>query len=105
MLFRSELVVALTIGIVVLVPVLGESLGWLLGRRLAPRSTRRAKADRVVGAVAGLAGVCAVFWVLVPVARASSGWTRPRCRQTSHKKSSPARRSCCPTCPALSAWS
>lgn len=73
---RYELVVVLVIGIVVFVPVLGESVGWLVGRRLAPRSTRRAKADRVLGAVAGLAGVAAIFWLLVPVASVSSGWSR-----------------------------
>ena len=72
----SELVVVLTLAIVVLVPVLGETLGWLVGRRLAPRSTRRADIDRVLGAAAALAGVCAIFWVLAPVARASSGWPR-----------------------------
>jgi S1-C subfamily serine protease len=72
---RYELVLVVTLAVVVFVPLAGESIGWLLGRRVAPRSGRGAQADRVLGAVAGVAAVFATTWLLLPVARSSSGWS------------------------------
>ncbi len=72
---RFEYILVATLTIVVFVPLAGESVGWLLGRHVAPRSGRGARVDHVLGAVAGVAAILATTWLLLPVARSSSGWS------------------------------
>ncbi len=73
---RRGAIVGATLAAAVVVPLLGESLGRLVGHHVAPRRGVGAPTDRVLGAVAGLVGVAAVAWLVIPVARASSDWSR-----------------------------
>jgi S1-C subfamily serine protease len=70
------MVLFLTIGLLLIGASLGQALGFMLGSRLSPRSTNSAlgAVDRSLGAVAGLVGVTALFWLLLPVLVASPGW-------------------------------
>jgi S1-C subfamily serine protease len=70
-------VLVLTIGLLLIGASLGQALGFMIGSRLSPRRTDGAlgAADRSLGAVAGLLGVTALFWLLLPVLVAAPGWT------------------------------
>ena len=70
-------VLVLTIGLLLVGASLGQALGFMIGSRLSPRRTDGAlgAADRSLGAVAGLLGVTALFWLLLPVLVAAPGWT------------------------------
>ncbi len=72
---RYEVILVWTIALLVFLPLTGESIGWLLGRHVAPRSGRTAKADHVLGAMAAVGAVVATTWLVIPVARSSSGWS------------------------------
>lgn len=55
---------------------LGQALGLAVASRLRPKSVNRAVAalDRGLGAVAGVAGVVVIVWLLLPVLAGSPGW-------------------------------
>jgi S1-C subfamily serine protease len=66
----------LTVGALVLGAVIGQVLGLVVGARLheiLPIGPIR-EVDRGVGAVAGLAGVLAVVWLLIPTLSGVTGW-------------------------------
>jgi S1-C subfamily serine protease len=71
---RYELVVGATIAIVLLPAVLGETAGFVLGRRVAPHRARASRLDQLLGGVGGLIGVLATVWMILPVLAASAGW-------------------------------
>jgi S1-C subfamily serine protease len=71
---RYEVVVAATIGIVVLLVVIGETVGLAVGRRFAPRAPRPSQLDHVLGGVAGFVAVSMTVWMVLPVLVASTGW-------------------------------
>lgn len=70
------LVLVLTIGLLLVGATLGQALGFLIGGRLRPQRTDGVlgTADRVAGAMAGLAGLVVVVWLVLPVLVASPGW-------------------------------
>jgi S1-C subfamily serine protease len=74
---NHSVVLILTIGLLLVGASLGQALGFMIGSRLSPRRTDSAlgAVDRSFGAVAGLLGVTALFWLLLPVLVASPGWT------------------------------
>jgi S1-C subfamily serine protease len=74
---NHSVVLVLTIGLLLVGASLGQALGFMIGSRLSPRRTDSAlgAVDRSFGAVAGLLGVTALFWLLLPVLVASPGWT------------------------------
>jgi uncharacterized membrane protein required for colicin V production len=70
------LVVVVTLGILVIGASLGQAAGFLVGGRLRPRRPDGVlgTTDRVAGGLAGLVGLVAVIWLLLPVLLASRGW-------------------------------
>jgi S1-C subfamily serine protease len=72
----SRWVVLVVTAICVGVPALiGELEGFALGRKLAPHRAPETRIDRALGAVAGVLGVLAVIWLVLPLAYATDGWT------------------------------
>jgi S1-C subfamily serine protease len=69
-------VVVLAIAVVVAAAALGQGVGLWLGNRLTPRATGGAAAttDQVFGGLAGLLGMVAVAWVILPVLLVTPGW-------------------------------
>jgi S1-C subfamily serine protease len=70
------LVLVLTIGLLLVGASLGQALGFLLGGRSRPQRAdgMLGTTDRVAGAMAGLAGLVVVVWLVLPVLVASPGW-------------------------------
>jgi len=73
---RGQLIVV-ALAVVLAGAVLGQTIGLALGVRFAPRprSAITRRADRLLGAVAGLVGVCALIWLLLPLLANTGGWT------------------------------
>ncbi|MGZ4682549.1 MAG: MarP family serine protease [Acidimicrobiales bacterium] len=69
-------VVLLTVGVVVVFAAIGQAAGLWAGNRLAPdlRTRGAIAADRALGAVAGLVGLIALAWVVLPVLQQTPGW-------------------------------
>jgi len=69
-------VVLVTVGVVVVFAAIGQALGLWAGNRLAPdlRGRGAVAADRMLGAFAGLVGLIALAWVILPVLQATPGW-------------------------------
>ena len=69
-------VVFLAIAVVITAAALGQGLGLWLGSRLTPRTRGGAAAttDQVFGGLAGLVGMVAVAWVILPVLTVTPGW-------------------------------
>ncbi len=72
---RGQLILV-ALAVVLAGAVLGQTVGLALGLRFAPRPRSGAvqRADRVLGALAGLVGVCALIWLLLPLVAATQGW-------------------------------
>ena len=70
------LVIVLTIGLLLVGASLGQALGFIVGGRLRPRRADGVlgTTDRVAGGAAGLVGLIAVVWLVLPVLVASPGW-------------------------------
>ncbi len=68
------LVVAATAGVVLSIAMIGELLGYLLGRRMAPRSPATVRTDRILGGISGLIGAVALTWLMLPPLTATPGW-------------------------------
>ncbi len=70
------LVLVLTIGLLLVGASLGQALGFVIGGRIRPRRDTGvlSTTDRLAGAVAGLAGLVVVVWLVLPVLVASPGW-------------------------------
>jgi len=70
------LVLVLSIGLLLVGATLGQALGFVVGGRLTPRRRDGAfgVVDRVLGAIAGLAGVIIILWLVIPVFVATPGW-------------------------------
>ena len=70
------LVLVLSIGLLLVGASLGQALGFVVGGRLSPRRRDGAFGllDRTLGAIAGLAGVVVILWLVIPVFVASPGW-------------------------------
>ena len=69
-------VVLIALAVVVAAAALGQGLGLWLGSRLTPRARggAAARTDQLLGALAGLVGVIAVAWVILPVLSDTPGW-------------------------------
>lgn len=77
---RSGLALVLTIGLLVLGASLGQALGFVVGGRLRPRRADGlgGRVDGLFGAGAGLAGLVALTWLLLPVLAVAPTWiSRP----------------------------
>jgi len=72
---HGELIVT-ALAVVLAAAVLGQTIGLALGLRFAPRprSGLMVRADRTLGAVAGLVGACALIWLMLPLVAATNGW-------------------------------
>jgi S1-C subfamily serine protease len=70
------LVLVLSVGLLLVGASLGQALGFVVGGRLSPRRRDGAFGvlDRALGAIAGLAGVVVILWLVIPVFVASPGW-------------------------------
>ena len=70
------LVLVLSVGLLLVGASLGQALGFVVGGRLSPRRRDGAFGilDRTLGAIAGLAGVVVILWLVIPVFAASPGW-------------------------------
>jgi len=70
------LVLVLSVGLLLVGASLGQALGFVVGGRLSPRRRDGAFGilDRTLGAIAGLAGVVVILWLVIPVFVASPGW-------------------------------
>lgn len=70
------LVLVLSIGLLLIGASLGQALGFVVGGRLSPhrRDGAFGIVDRTMGAIAGLAGVVVILWLVIPVFVASPGW-------------------------------
>ena len=73
---NSGLVLVLSIGLLLIGATLGQALGFVVGGRLTPRRRDGAfgAIDRGLGALAGLAGVVIILWLVIPVFVSSPGW-------------------------------
>jgi len=69
-------VVILALAVVVVAAALGQTIGFWLAGRLTPRARggAAARTDQVLGGLAGLVGVVAVAWVILPVLNQTPGW-------------------------------
>jgi S1-C subfamily serine protease len=69
-------VVILALAVVVAAAALGQAVGFWLGGRITPRARGGAVArtDQLLGGLAGLVGVIAVAWVILPVLNETPGW-------------------------------
>ena len=72
---QYELVVVATVAVVIVPMMIGEYVGFMLGRRVAPRGARAERLDRGLGGAAGFVAVVATVWMLLPVLAASSVWS------------------------------
>ena len=72
---RGQLILV-ALAVVLAGAVLGQTIGLALGVRFAPRPRSAAvvRVDRGLGALAGLVGVCALIWLLLPLVAATQGW-------------------------------
>lgn len=72
---RGQLILV-ALAVVLAGAVLGQTAGLALGLRFAPRPRSGAvvRVDRAMGALAGLVGVCALIWLLLPLVAATRGW-------------------------------
>ena len=72
---RGELILV-AMAVVLAGAALGQTIGLAFGQRFAPRprSAPAVHADRALGAVAGLIGVGAVIWLVLPLMAATRGW-------------------------------
>ncbi len=70
------LVLVLSIGLLLVGALIGQALGFVVGGRLSPgrRDGAFGILDRTLGALAGLAGVVVILWLVIPVFVASPGW-------------------------------
>lgn|GEM_PF-352289 len=70
------LVLVLSIGLLLIGATLGQALGFVVGGRLTPgrRNGAFGAIDRGLGALAGLAGVVIILWLVIPVFVSSPGW-------------------------------
>jgi uncharacterized membrane protein required for colicin V production len=72
---QARLVVAL--GFLVVVALVGQAIGYMAGsvaRRWLPDGATASKADRGIGAVAGVVSVLVVVWLVTPAFASASGW-------------------------------
>ena len=69
-------VVLVTVGVVVVFAALGQAAGLWAGNRVRPdlRGRGAVATDRVLGAVAGVVGLIALAWVILPVLQQTPGW-------------------------------
>lgn len=73
---NRTLVLLLSIGLLLIGATIGQALGFVVGGRLTPRRRDGAfgVTDRVLGGMAGFAGVIVLIWLVIPVLNASPGW-------------------------------
>jgi S1-C subfamily serine protease len=73
---RPVLVITLAVGLLLVGASLGQALGFLVGSRLRPHRAGGVggRVDGAMGAIAGLAGVVALVWLLLPVLAAGPPW-------------------------------
>jgi S1-C subfamily serine protease len=69
-------VVLVTVGVVVVFAAIGQAAGLWAGNRLRPdlRGRGAVATDRALGAVAGIVGLVALAWVILPVLQETPGW-------------------------------
>jgi S1-C subfamily serine protease len=62
--------------------MIGQAVGFALGRRLRPRTHNRAVigADRAAGAAAGVVGVLLLLWLTLPLLAGTPGWVAEQAR-------------------------
>ncbi len=70
------LVLVLSIGLLLVGATLGQALGFVVGGRLTPsrRDGAFGVTDRVLGGVAGFAGVIIILWLIIPVFVSGPSW-------------------------------
>src|SRR5215469_8958205 len=80
---RPTMVLVATL-VVIGFAVLGQSAGFALSQRVAPRPPPglATSADRVLGAVAGLVGLAVVVWLVLPLLAAVPGWPADQTSQS-----------------------
>jgi S1-C subfamily serine protease len=80
---QPDALLLVSVGTLLFGALLGQASGMLAGSRLhvAIRSPEARRADRVVGAVAGVAGVLLAVWVVSPAMGSVPGWSA---RETRH---------------------
>jgi S1-C subfamily serine protease len=73
---RPVLVVTLAVGLLLVGASLGQALGFVVGARLRPHRSGGVggHVDGVLGALAGLIGVIALVWLLLPVLASGPPW-------------------------------
>ncbi len=79
---NDALVVLIAVGVVAAGAFLGQALGFFVGARLRPGDDDGAvrPVDGALGALAGVAGVVAFVWLLLPVLADTPGWVATQVR-------------------------
>ena len=72
---NQTLVIALSIGLLLIGASLGQAVGFMIGGRISPkrRSDAFSVMDRSLGTVAGFLGVVVLIWLVIPILVASPG--------------------------------
>jgi S1-C subfamily serine protease len=71
---RQGLVLGITVGVAFLGAALGQALGFVAGRSLSPATKGAVSTlDRLAGAAAGVVGVVAMVWLVLPILVALPG--------------------------------
>ena len=72
----------LSLGIVLLGSMIGQSIGFAFGARFRPDLRSVAQADRALGAAAGAVGVLVFVWLTLPVLTETPGWVADQTRRS-----------------------
>jgi S1-C subfamily serine protease len=72
----------LSLAVVVLGSMVGQSVGFAIGARFRPDLRSAARADHVLGAAAGFVGVVAFVWLTLPVLTDTPGWVSDQTRRS-----------------------
>ena len=91
-----------TLAVVFAGAFIGQGIGFVIGGRLRPRSAEGPvrRIDGVAGAIAGIAGVMVLVWLLLPVLAGASGYPAGAGHDVEDRGSSSTTAS--PTCPTAS---
>ncbi len=70
----STWLLVITLGTIFFGAMLGQGVGFSIGRRLAPERRGTTRVDGLAGAIAGVVGVLALLWLTLPLLAATPGW-------------------------------